>query len=30
MRVVTLLQKPECKPGDAAYDVALKIAESMS
>jgi hypothetical protein len=30
MRIVTLLQNPECKSGDAPYDVAVKIAESMT
>ena len=30
MRIVTLFQTPRCAPGDAAYDVAAKIAESMS
>ena len=30
MRIVTLFQTPECAPGDAAYDVAAKIAESMT
>ena len=30
MRIVTLLQNPECKAGDAAYDTAVKIAESMT
>ena len=30
MRIVTFFQTPECSPGDAAYDVAAKIAESMT
>ena len=30
MRIVSLLQNPECKPGDAAYDIAMKIAKSMT
>ena len=30
MRIVTLFQTPGCAPGDAAYDIAAKIAESMT
>ena len=30
IRIVSCLQSPECKPGDAAYDIAIKIAKSMT
>ena len=30
MRIVSLLQTPGCAPSDAAYDVAARIAESMT
>ena len=30
IRIVSLLSNPECKLGEAAYDIAMKIAKSMS